>query len=91
MFNEGTNKNDFRKTLTSFFLVLNLFSLPIFFMNGLLTNDIISKSVVNLPALGIGIFLGLKLGKKISEEYFRKMTIVLIILMGLMSTMSSII
>ena len=89
--NEGTNKDDFRKTLTSFFLLLNLLSLPIFFVNGLLTDDVLLKSIVNLPALGFGIYFGLKLGKKISEQHFRKVTISLIILMGVMSLTSSII
>ncbi len=87
--NEGANKDNFRKTLTSFFLLLNLFSLPIFFINGLITEDILLKSAINLPALGIGIYIGLKLGKKISEEHFKKITILLIILMGLMSLIST--
>ncbi len=88
--NEDTEKEIFRKTLTTYFLLLNLISLPLFFMNGLLSTDIVIKSLINLPALGVGMFLGLYMGNRISEKHFKKITLGMIFLLGIMSVMSSI-
>ena len=88
--NEDTEKEVFRKTLTTFFLVLNFVSLPMFFMNGLLTFDVIKLSAANLPALGLGLFLGLKAGEMFSEKHFKTMTLGLIFVMGIMSLTSAV-
>ena len=88
--NEDTEKEIFRKTLTTYFLLLNLISLPLFFMNGLLSTDIVIKSLINLPALGVGMFLGLVIGNRISEGHFKKITLGMIFILGIMSLMSSI-
>ncbi|MDA3941765.1 MAG: sulfite exporter TauE/SafE family protein [Spirochaetia bacterium] len=88
--NEGAEKETFRKTLTTYFLLLNFISLPIFFFNGLLTRDIVLKSLINLPALGIGMFLGLIIGNRISEGHFKKITLGMILVLGIMSIMSAI-
>ncbi len=88
--NEDTDKEVFRKTLTTYFLTLNLISLPMFFINGLLTRDIVLKSFINLPALGIGMFLGLFFGNRISEGNFKKITLGLIFILGIMSVLSAV-
>jgi len=88
--NENTEKEIFRKTLTTYFLILNFISLPLFFFNGLLTRDIAIKSLMNLPALGVGMFLGLFIGNRISEGQFKKITLGLIFILGIMSVLSAI-
>ena len=88
--NEGTEKEIFRKTLTTYFLILNFISLPMFLFSGLLTKDIAIKSLINLPALGIGMFLGLIIGNIISEGQFKKITLGLIFLLGIMSVLSAV-
>ncbi len=88
--NEDTEKEIFRKTLTAYFLTLNLISLPMFFFNGLLTRDIAIKSLMNLPALGVGMFLGLVIGNRISEGHFKKITLGMIFILGIMSMLSAI-
>jgi len=88
--NEDTEKETFRKTLTTYFLLLNLISLPMFFLNGLLTWDIALRSLISLPALLAGMFLGLIIGNKISDGHFKKLTLGLIFILGIMSILSAI-
>jgi uncharacterized protein len=88
--NENTEKEIFRKTLTTYFLMLNLVSIPMFFFNGLLTRDIVLRSVLNLPALAAGVFFGLIAGNRISEGHFKKITLVMILLLGIMSVLSAV-
>ena len=86
--NEDTDKEVFRKTLTTYFLVLNLISLPMFFISGLFSMEIIKRSLLNLPALGVGMYLGLIIGNGISEGHFKKITLGMIFILGIMSVMS---
>lgn len=88
--NEGVEKSTFRKTLATYFLALNLFSIPMFVLNGMVTTEVLSKSVILLPALIIGVLIGVGLGNKLPEKIFRKITLTLIFLMGIMTIISSI-
>lgn len=88
--NENTEKETFRKTLTTYFLTLNFISLPMFFVNELLTRGIVIKSLINLPALGIGMCLGLFIGNRISEGHFKKITLGMIFILGIMSVISAV-
>lgn len=86
--NEDAEKNTFRKTLTTFFLVLNFMSLPAFFLNGLITQGVVNMAFYNIFALAIGTFIGLKIGNLFSEKHFKAMTLGLILLMGMMNVIS---
>jgi uncharacterized protein len=88
--NEDTEKEVFRKTLTTYFLLLNFISLPMFFFNGLLTRGIALKAIINLPALGLGMFLGFFIGNRISERYFKKLTLGMIFILGIVSVLSAV-
>ncbi len=87
--NEATEKEMFRKTLAAYFLALNLVSLPLFFASGLLSRDLIIRSVINLPALFAGMLMGLFTGNRISEGHFKKITLVMILILGLISVLSA--
>lgn len=86
--NEGVDKNNFRKTLATYFMTLNLFSIPMFLMSGFLTRDVMINTIKLSPALFIGTLLGIGLGNKIPDVVFRKVTLVLIFVMGLMTLLS---
>jgi uncharacterized protein len=88
--NEDTEKEKFRKTLTIYFLMLNLVSLPMFFFNGLLNKDIAIKTLINLPAMVIGMFLGFFIGNRITEELFKKIALGLILILGIMTVLSAV-
>lgn len=87
--NEGVDKNNFRKTLATYFMTLNLLSVPIFFFGGILTKEVLVKSGQLLPAMVVGVFLGVKLGDKIPESIFKKLTLILIFIMGIMTLISA--
>lgn len=81
--NEGTEKMKFRKTLALYFLSLNLVTLPMYFVGGLLTAPLMKTGVTLLPAMIIGTFVGILLGNKLPEGLFRRFNLALIFLMGI--------
>ena len=88
--NEGVNKGSFRKTLATYFMVLNIFSLPMFIASGLLDRPLLIKSAIIFPSMVIGVILGIGLGNRMKENHFRKITLGLVFAMGLMTVISSV-
>jgi len=87
--NEGVNKDNFRKTLSTYFMVLNLFTVPIFFTSGMLTKQVLLNTGKLLPAMLIGTGLGIGFGNKLPEKQFKKITLILIFIMGIMTLISA--
>ncbi len=87
--NDGLNKDNFRKTLATYFMVLNLFSIPLFLASGLLTETVLINSGKLLPALLIGTFTGIGVGNKIPDVLFKKLTLILIFVMGILTLISA--
>lgn len=88
--NQDTPKQVFRATLTSFFWILNIMTVVIFSFKRLITLEVLKFTGYLLPALIIGVVLGIKLGNKVEEETFKKLTTILIILMGILSIVTGI-
>lgn len=86
--NEGVSKRDFRKTLATYFMLLNIISVPILLLQGIITQEVFQSSLMRLPSMLIGVYLGLKLGNMVPERTFRKVTLVMIFVMGLATTFS---
>ncbi len=86
--NQGANKQAFRANLAVYFFILNIFTIPVYFLNGLITKIVISYSITFLTALVIGVIIGNFLSHKIKENHFRKLTLILLIIMGLLSIIS---
>lgn len=63
--NEGAEKANFRKTLSTYFMVLNLFSIPLFIITGLVTKEVLSHTLKLSPALIIGVVIGIGLGDRL--------------------------
>lgn len=87
--NEGADKAKFRKTLATYFLTLNLFSVPFFIMKGMVTNSVITDTIKLFPALIIGVLVGVGLGNKLPENIFRKISLLLIFVMGVLTVVSA--
>jgi len=71
-------KNNFIGTAAWLFLVINLFKLPfqvIYWKN--INTDTLKTDLILLPAVAIGFFLGVIIVKRIHEEQYRKVVIVL--------------
>lgn len=89
MTNEGVEKKQFRTNLTSYFFILNIVTVGVFYLNGQLGADVLKVSASLLPGLLVGVTSGVFLGNKTKEDSFRTVTIILIMAMGLLSIVSS--
>ena len=66
----GLERQLFVGTMSFYFLIINLAKLPFFFDLQLFTSTSILLSIVVLPILPIGIYLGKFLNKKLSDRLF---------------------
>jgi len=87
--NEGVNKESFRKTLATYFMILNFFTIPIFLISGFLTSEVMLNSAKLLPALLIGTLTGIGFGNKLPDHLFKKITLGLIFIMGILTLISA--
>ncbi|OLN25431.1 putative membrane protein [Desulfovibrio sp. DV] len=76
----GLDRNALRATLVSYFLLAGLGVVASQFLAGLVTGPVLLRAAVALPALGLGIAVGLGLCGRISEAAFRR--VVLFVLGG---------
>jgi len=88
--NQGVEKQIFRASLTSYFWILNLITIPTYFISGLITKDVTSYTIYFFPGLILGVLLGIKLGNKVDEVFFKRITIGLVFFMGLLSIITAI-
>lgn len=87
--NQKTEKQVFRATLTSFFWILNIATVFVFFYNGLINFKVVDLSIKLIPALMIGLFFGIKIGDRIEQRTFQNATIILLFCMGSLSIFGS--
>lgn len=88
--NQGVSKQIFRATLTAYFWILNIMTIITFLYKRLITYEVLKFTGYLLPALIIGVMIGIKFGNKVKEEMFKKLTTILIILMGILSIISGV-
>lgn len=87
--NQGVEKQVFRATLTAYFWILNIMTVGTFIYKGLVSTETLKFTLYLLPALVIGVLIGIKLGNKVKEETFKKLTTVLLVCMGILSIISA--
>ena len=75
--------DEFRSNLQAFFLINDAFVLINHGLAGNLKPIVWSYYLVALPAIGLGIFFGLKLDRRINPDTFRKLVQIMLIVMGL--------
>ncbi|HPR17904.1 MAG TPA: sulfite exporter TauE/SafE family protein [Candidatus Cloacimonadota bacterium] len=86
--NKQVGKNSFRGNLAIYFLLLNLVTIPIFWWNGLFTPEVLNYTGKFLPGLLLGVVLGNFLSRKVQEQHFRKFTLCLLLIMGVLAVVS---
>lgn len=86
--NQGVEKQIFRASLTSYFWALSISTIPIQLARGLIDKDVMTYTMYLLPGLVIGVLVGVKLGNKVDEAFFKKITLGLILFMGILSIIS---
>lgn len=87
--NQKTEKQVFRATLTSYFWILNIATVIVFYYKGLLDLEVLELSIKLLPALVLGSVFGMKVGDSIKQSTFQNITIALLFAMGTLSIFGS--
>jgi len=87
--NQNVDKQTFRASLALYFFLLNIFTLPVYIYNGLITSEVLNYSIKFSPGLIAGVVLGNLFSHKIKEEHFRKFTLSLLIILGILAITSS--
>ncbi|TET58673.1 hypothetical protein E3J48_08660 [Candidatus Aerophobetes bacterium] len=86
--NQGISKRVFRASIAAYFMVLTLATIPIFAIGGLMTQEVITYTILFMPAVIIGALTGIVAAHKVGEELFKKIALVLVIFAGLLAIAS---
>ena len=73
----------FRATTVTFFVIIDLVSLPALFAEGMIDRDTVGTVLLLSPAAFIGRFTGARLTRFVSPPQFRRVTLALLLLTGL--------
>lgn len=80
--NLNVPKRVFRSTLTSYFLVLNVFAIIMFIIQGLYDSSVLKLVVYYIAALVGGTYVGIQLGEKFDERVFKRIVLVIMMFMS---------
>jgi len=78
----GWKPAEFKSNLQAFFIINDLTVLISHTLAGNLTPVVWSNYLIALPAIGLGIFVGLKVDRRIDPATFKKIVLWLLIVMG---------
>jgi uncharacterized membrane protein YfcA len=87
--NQGVKKETFRANLTLYFLILNVIAIAIFSAVGMLNAVIFERVLFLAPALVIGVLSGIKASTKIKDKAFRMFVLLMLIISGVWTTIST--
>jgi len=86
--NQGMLKQVFRANLAAYFVFLNAITIPAHAASGLFTGEVVRLALLFLPTLAVGMVLGIFLSRKVPEEYFKRLVLVVVLCSGLLSITS---
>jgi uncharacterized membrane protein YfcA len=87
--NQGVPKRTFRASMLAYFLCLSIVSIPTFLVGGLLSIEVVHYALMLLPAMFLGAFVGSRLLNRLPERTFRVTALLVVVLAGLLSVLSS--
>lgn len=76
------SKDETKATLAFYFFISGTIAVATHAYNGLISSEVLQYFTVSLPALAMGIALGLFSYKRISDHGYRKLAIVLVFVLG---------
>ena len=79
------NRDEFRISLTSLFILFNIFTVMLYLNKGLLSMATIGSYLPIMPFLFVGTFIGVKIGNKIDEAIFKQIVLYLLVIMGIIN------
>ena len=86
--NQRVAKHQFRASLATYFLLLNILAVPAFIAGGLLTGVGALKTLYLFPAVILGVLLGIRMADVVSEERFRFVALIALGILGAFSVIS---
>jgi len=87
--NKGVEKQQFRANLTFYFWILNVMTIPTFIIGGLITSQTMIFTFKYVGFLLIGVIIGVHFGNRLKENVFKRLVIIVLMVLGIMSFISS--
>jgi uncharacterized membrane protein YfcA len=81
--NQGADKQTFRANITAYGIILNVITVCTYIFTGLLNTQVVTYISWMIPAMVIGVLLGIWAVKRINEVTFKRMALWLIIISGI--------
>jgi len=81
--NQNVNKNEFKAKLAVYFLILGLMSIATLIYSDVLTLQRFQSTIILVPSMLIGFFIGLTFSHYVSESLFKKIALAIIFISGL--------
>ena len=73
-----------KANMSAIFTAGNLVMLPVYLLTGLLTKDVLLRALSLYPAMGLGLFLGIRFAGKVREQTVRRCAAVLLVVCGVL-------
>lgn len=86
--NQEVDKGFFRGNLALYFLVLNILTIPVFYMNGLITTEVSKWTLALFPGIIAGTILGNSISARVTEKNLKKMALFIVLFAGISSIIS---
>jgi len=87
--NQDCKKQVFQANIIGYFTVLGLATIPFFILGNLMTKQVVRYSALFIPITILATISGMKLNKNIEEKLFRNITLILSMITGLLSVITS--
>ena len=79
-----------KANMSAIFTAGNLVMLPVYLLTGLLTKDVLLRALSLYPAMGLGLFLGIRFAGKVREQTVRRCAAVLLVVCGVLLVIGNI-
>ena len=87
--NQRVEKTVFRANLIAYFFSLYVATVPAYVLGNLITLDLLGSSGVMVPIMFLGATLGIRLSRRVDERVFRRITLLLVLVAGIMAILSA--
>jgi uncharacterized membrane protein YfcA len=89
MANKGIQKQKFRASLTFYFWILNIITIPTFYFGGLIGKATLVFSLKYVIFLIVGVLMGVFIGNRMQEKIFNRLVVVVLMVLGVISIIST--
>ena len=80
--NQGMPPAQFRANIVTYFTAITVVAVASFWLNGALTDEVLTLTAVTLPATALGVAIGIRMHSRVPLETFHRVSLLLVILAG---------